>query len=425
MSYNYNSVQSNSEWFPADYSNYNLMDSKVSQKTCNLNEQEMKTFANEPINKRGCLQLWQFLLQLLTNDGNESIIEWTKKSANEFKLLDPEEVARLWGMQKNRPTMNYDKLSRSLRYYYEKGIMQKVSGERYVYKFVNIHDLCLMNNPCLEIKESQENKVEKKTLDIKKSKLKSVNGKSSSSTTRFTPYSRQVNPNVAQITINNLNYEIKNSHNYILSNPTLVENQNLYNQSLYNCKLNYPMDKSENDSTKNSSGYLSDSYTYPYPFVCPTSPESPKQSSCINSNQTTSTPNYYNYYRQAQYPMYNYNRQFYNFSNESPYNQKMVNTTEKSTNQNSQLNTYDYSDYDYNNSSYLAYQNCYNQYYNKNNSYTSDYYSANCESIDNNQEASPQPVSPISVSSSTSSVSNNQYGFYKQNENNQSPNSYY
>lgn len=47
----------------------------------------------------------------------------------EFKLVEPEEVARLWGLQKNRPAMNYDKLSRSLRYYYEKGIMQKVAGE--------------------------------------------------------------------------------------------------------------------------------------------------------------------------------------------------------------------------------------------------------------------------------------------------------
>jgi hypothetical protein len=39
------------------------------------------------------------------------------------------QVARRWGVQKNRPAMNYDKLSRSLRYYYEKGIMQKVAGE--------------------------------------------------------------------------------------------------------------------------------------------------------------------------------------------------------------------------------------------------------------------------------------------------------
>ena len=42
--------------------------------------------------KRGSLQLWQFLLQLLSSKDNCSIIEWTKKNAAEFKLLDPEEV---------------------------------------------------------------------------------------------------------------------------------------------------------------------------------------------------------------------------------------------------------------------------------------------------------------------------------------------
>lgn len=54
-------------------------------------------------------------------------IAWTGRGM-EFKLVEPEEVARRWGLQKNRPAMNYDKLSRSLRYYYEKGIMQKVAG---------------------------------------------------------------------------------------------------------------------------------------------------------------------------------------------------------------------------------------------------------------------------------------------------------
>ncbi|XP_070850305.1 ETS translocation variant 5-like isoform X1 [Chaetodon trifascialis] len=88
-----------------------------------------------PYQRRGSLQLWQFLLTLLDNPANGHLIVWTGRNM-EFKLIDPEEVARLWGIQKNRPAMNYDKLSRSLRYYYEKGIMQKVAGERYVYKFV-------------------------------------------------------------------------------------------------------------------------------------------------------------------------------------------------------------------------------------------------------------------------------------------------
>ncbi|TRY92194.1 hypothetical protein DNTS_001632 [Danionella cerebrum] len=88
-----------------------------------------------PYQRRGSLQLWQFLVALLDDPNNVNFIAWTGRGM-EFKLIEPEEVARLWGMQKNRPAMNYDKLSRSLRYYYEKGIMQKVAGERYVYKFV-------------------------------------------------------------------------------------------------------------------------------------------------------------------------------------------------------------------------------------------------------------------------------------------------
>ncbi|XP_008546275.1 uncharacterized protein LOC103570343 [Microplitis demolitor] len=85
--------------------------------------------------RRGSLQLWQFLVTLLDDPANSPCITWTGRGM-EFKLIEPEEVARRWGIQKNRPAMNYDKLSRSLRYYYEKGIMQKVAGERYVYKFV-------------------------------------------------------------------------------------------------------------------------------------------------------------------------------------------------------------------------------------------------------------------------------------------------
>ena len=50
-------------------------------------------------------------------------------------MVDPDEVARRWGARKNRPNMNYDKLSRALRYYYDKMILTKVAGKRYTYRF--------------------------------------------------------------------------------------------------------------------------------------------------------------------------------------------------------------------------------------------------------------------------------------------------
>ncbi|XP_028669434.1 ETS domain-containing protein Elk-3 isoform X2 [Erpetoichthys calabaricus] len=65
------------------------------------------------------ITLWQFLLQLLLDQKHENLICWTSNDG-EFKLLKAEEVAKLWGLRKNKTNMNYDKLSRALRYYYDK-----------------------------------------------------------------------------------------------------------------------------------------------------------------------------------------------------------------------------------------------------------------------------------------------------------------
>uniref|UniRef100_A0A3Q1H2M5 V-ets avian erythroblastosis virus E26 oncogene homolog 2 n=1 Tax=Anabas testudineus TaxID=64144 RepID=A0A3Q1H2M5_ANATE len=83
----------------------------------------------------GPIQLWQFLLELLTDRSCQSCISWTGDGW-EFKLTDPDEVALLWGQRKNKPKMNYEKLSRGLRYYYDKNIIRKTAGKRYVYRFV-------------------------------------------------------------------------------------------------------------------------------------------------------------------------------------------------------------------------------------------------------------------------------------------------
>jgi ETS domain-containing protein Elk-3 (SRF accessory protein 2) len=86
------------------------------------------------------ITLWQFLLELLLNNQHQAIIHWTN-TEGEFKLVNSEEVAKLWGLRKNKHNMNYDKLSRALRYYYDKNIIKKVMGQKFVYRFVSFPEI--------------------------------------------------------------------------------------------------------------------------------------------------------------------------------------------------------------------------------------------------------------------------------------------
>ncbi|KAM4746745.1 ETS domain-containing protein Elk-3 [Rhinophrynus dorsalis] len=96
------------------------------------------------------ITLWQFLLQLLLDQKHEHLICWTSNDG-EFKLLKAEEVAKLWGLRKNKTNMNYDKLSRALRYYYDKNIIKKVIGQKFVYKFVSFPDILKMDPHAVEV----------------------------------------------------------------------------------------------------------------------------------------------------------------------------------------------------------------------------------------------------------------------------------
>uniref|UniRef100_A0A3Q3DES7 Si:ch211-265g22.4 n=1 Tax=Hippocampus comes TaxID=109280 RepID=A0A3Q3DES7_HIPCM len=90
------------------------------------------------------VQLWHFLLELLGGSGGQSdTIGWGGEWG-EFVIHNPERLARLWGERKGKPHMNYDKLSRALRYYYNKRILHKTKGKRFTYKF-NFSKLVLVN----------------------------------------------------------------------------------------------------------------------------------------------------------------------------------------------------------------------------------------------------------------------------------------
>jgi len=94
----------------------------------------------------GPIQLWQFLLEQLTDSSSQDVISWTGDGW-EFRLADPDEIARRWGRRKNKPKMNYEKLSRGLRYYYDKNIIHKTPGRRYVYRFILNLDALLGCSP--------------------------------------------------------------------------------------------------------------------------------------------------------------------------------------------------------------------------------------------------------------------------------------
>ncbi|XP_059622282.1 DNA-binding protein D-ETS-4 isoform X2 [Phlebotomus argentipes] len=89
------------------------------------------------------IHLWQFLKELLASPQKHgTAIRWLDRNKGVFKIEDSVRVAKLWGQRKNRPAMNYDKLSRSIRQYYKKGIMKKTErSQRLVYQFC--HPYCL------------------------------------------------------------------------------------------------------------------------------------------------------------------------------------------------------------------------------------------------------------------------------------------
>ncbi|XP_032666814.1 DNA-binding protein D-ETS-4 isoform X2 [Odontomachus brunneus] len=101
------------------------------------------------------IHLWQFLKELLQSPGvHGSCIRWLDRGKGVFKIEDSVRVARLWGKRKNRPAMNYDKLSRSIRQYYKKGIMKKTErSQRLVYQFC--HPYCLLLQSANSIKRER------------------------------------------------------------------------------------------------------------------------------------------------------------------------------------------------------------------------------------------------------------------------------
>ncbi|XP_076857344.1 ETS-related transcription factor Elf-3 [Brachyhypopomus gauderio] len=80
--------------------------------------------------------LWEFIRDILIHpEKNQGLMKWEDRRDGIFKFLKSEAVAQLWGQKKKNSSMTYEKLSRAMRYYYKREILERVDGRRLVYKF--------------------------------------------------------------------------------------------------------------------------------------------------------------------------------------------------------------------------------------------------------------------------------------------------
>jgi hypothetical protein len=85
-------------------------------------------------NQTESIQLWQFLLELLTDRHSADLIRWIGTDG-EFEFVQPDTVAKMWGSRKGYSNMTYASLSRALRNYYSTNLLSKVNTRQYMYKF--------------------------------------------------------------------------------------------------------------------------------------------------------------------------------------------------------------------------------------------------------------------------------------------------
>jgi len=90
----------------------------------------------KPTSTKTHQHLWEFLRDLLLDKRFcPRIIEWEDREKGVFKFKESAEVAKIWGLHKNNKNMTYEKLSRALRYYYQRDMLIRVPGRRLVYQF--------------------------------------------------------------------------------------------------------------------------------------------------------------------------------------------------------------------------------------------------------------------------------------------------
>ncbi|XP_037539744.1 transcription factor ETV6-like [Nematolebias whitei] len=112
----------------------------VIQEPLNLSSREKPRSPLHKANGRipECGLLWDYVYQLLCDERYQDYIRWEDPDSHVFRIVDPNELARLWGNHKNRENMTYEKMLCALRHYYKLNIIRKERGQKLLFRFLKL-----------------------------------------------------------------------------------------------------------------------------------------------------------------------------------------------------------------------------------------------------------------------------------------------
>ena len=84
-------------------------------------------YIKQLLTARSRLCLWTFIFDLLQTESARDIVSWTNRDQLEFKIVNSDKLALVWGEVRGRKNMTYSTLTRTLSYYYGKELLEKVT----------------------------------------------------------------------------------------------------------------------------------------------------------------------------------------------------------------------------------------------------------------------------------------------------------
>lgn len=86
------------------------------------------------ISKNGYIKIKDFLLNLLNGNRYNHVLRWVKNSDATFFICNPVKLSQMWGITKGSDKMNYEKMTRAIRYGY--GTDFQKGDNKYEFKFI-------------------------------------------------------------------------------------------------------------------------------------------------------------------------------------------------------------------------------------------------------------------------------------------------